>query len=94
MPIVSHRSPARLVINELDCFNTHSESNCTVLHMFLGLNKTLTCWSVKMVKLSSVDRARAIGHLEAGLKQRDVAVHFGVSHEYHIQTAAPMQGYT
>ena len=32
-----------------------------------------------MVKLSNVDRARAIGHLEAGLKQRDVAVLFGVS---------------
>ena len=36
-----------------------------------------------MVKLFSVDRARdrarAIGHLEAGLKQRDVAVLFGVS---------------
>ena len=29
--------------------------------------------------LSSVDRARAIGHLEAGWKQRDVAVLFGVS---------------
>ena len=38
-----------------------------------------------MVKLSSVDRApardraRVIGNLEAGLKQRDVAVLFGVS---------------
>ena len=35
--------------------------------------------SVKMVKLSSVDQARAIGHLEAGLTQWDVAVLFGVS---------------
>ena len=37
-----------------------------------------------MVKLSSVDRARdrarVIGHLEAGWKQRDVAVLLGVSH--------------
>ena len=32
-----------------------------------------------MLKLSSVDRARAIGHLEAGWKQRDVAVLFSVS---------------
>ena len=32
-----------------------------------------------MVKLSSVDQARAIGHLEHGLKQWDVAVLFGVS---------------
>ena len=51
--------------------------------MFLGLNETLTCWSVKMAKLSSVDRARdrarGIGHLDAGLKQRDVAVLLGVS---------------
>ena len=59
---------------------THSESNCTVLHScFNGLNETLACWSVTMVKLSSVDRARAIGHLEAGLKQRDVAVLFCVT---------------
>ena len=32
-----------------------------------------------MLKLSSVDRARAIGHLEAGWKQRDVAVLFAAS---------------
>ena len=30
-----------------------------------------------MVKLSSVDRARSIGHLEDGWKQRDVAVLVG-----------------
>ena len=36
-------------------------------------------YSVKMLKLSSVDRARAIGHLEAGWKQQDVAVLFGAS---------------
>ena len=32
-----------------------------------------------MLKLSSVDRARAIGHLEVGWMQRDVAVLFGAS---------------
>ena len=32
--------------------------------MLWGLNKT---WSVKMLKLSSVDWARATGHLEAGM---------------------------
>ena len=32
-----------------------------------------------MLKLSSVDRARAIGHLKTGWKQRDVAVLFGAS---------------
>ena len=32
-----------------------------------------------MVKLSSVERARFIGHLKAAWKQRDVAVLFGVS---------------
>ena len=32
-----------------------------------------------MVKLPTLQRARAIGHLEAGWKQRDVAVLFGVS---------------
>ena len=45
----------------------------------LGVERNLTCWSVKMVKLYSVARARAIVHLEAGLKQQHVAVFFGVS---------------
>ena len=58
-----------LTVSQIEQFCTH----------VLGLNKTLTCWSVKMVKSSSVDRARAIGHLEAGWKQRDVAVLFSVS---------------
>ena len=44
----------------------------------LGVEQNF-CWSVKMLKLSSVDRARAIDHLEAGWKQRDVAVLFGAS---------------
>ena len=43
------------------------------------MNEILTCCSAKMVKLSSVDRARAIGHVDAGWNQRDVAVLFGVS---------------
>ena len=57
---------------------THSESNCTALHSCSG-GWTKPFWSVKMLKLSSVDRARAIGHLEAGWKQQDVAVLFGAS---------------
>ena len=49
----------------------------------LGVERNFNMLSVKMAKLSSVDRARdrarVIGHLEAGWKQRDVAALLGVS---------------
>ena len=57
-----------------------------MLYMFLGLNETITHMlvskdgEVKMVKLSIADQTKAIGHLEAVWKQRDVAVLFDVSH--------------
>jgi len=36
-------------------------------------------WSIIMVKLSPVDKARAIGQLEAGKSQTEVAATFGVT---------------
>ena len=45
----------------------------------LGVEETLTCWSAKTVNLSSVNRPSVLGHLEAGWKQRDVAILFAVS---------------
>lgn len=59
------------------------------MHMFHSLivwQNKIECYQLLckksneiMAKLSPLDRARALGQLEAGMKQRDVAARFGVS---------------
>ena len=56
-------------------FPDHQEIMRNVIYSLSGMHVNLCA----MVKLTNMDRARAIGFLEAGWVQTDVAIHFGVS---------------